>query len=130
MTEYPAGPSPHNQGTCAPTSTGLEPHVAAVLCYLLGPVSGLVILVVEKRNVEVQFHAAQSAIFGVVVFTAWLILSETPWLPLFSLLAYAVTVLLWMTALTVWISLMVGAVQLKHVKLPVIGTIAERMSAV
>ncbi|MGH3516608.1 MAG: DUF4870 domain-containing protein [Haloechinothrix sp.] len=129
MTEFPAAPSPHDPAAGMPTSTGLDPNVASVLAYLLGAVSGLVIFVIERRNPEVRFHAAQSIVFSAVVFALWFALAELPWIPLLSLMVYAVNVLMWMTAVAVWICLMVAALLFKHVRLPVIGTIAERMAA-
>ena len=44
----------------ATTSTGLAPHVAGALAYVLGPITGVVFLVIEKDNRFVRFHAAQS----------------------------------------------------------------------
>jgi uncharacterized membrane protein len=49
--------------TSAPSSTGLEPNFAAALAYLAGPFSGLLILLVERANSFVRFHAWQ-AILG------------------------------------------------------------------
>ena len=43
-----------------PSSTGLDPNVAAALAYLAGPFSGLLLLLVEKHNAYVRFHAMQS----------------------------------------------------------------------
>ncbi len=49
------------------TNTGLRPNVAAVLSYLLGWVSGLFFLIVERDNEFVRYHAMQSTIiFGAV----------------------------------------------------------------
>ena len=47
----------------APSSTGLEPNFAAALAYLAGPFSGILILLVERSNDFVRFHAWQ-AILG------------------------------------------------------------------
>ena len=51
--------------TAKPTSIGTTEHVAIALCYALGWISGLIILLVEKENDTVRYHAAQSVIvFG------------------------------------------------------------------
>ncbi len=42
------------------SSTGLAPNVAAALSYILGPITGVLFLVLEKENRFVRFHAAQS----------------------------------------------------------------------
>lgn len=47
----------------AASSTGLEPQFAATLAYLAGPFSGVVILLAERGNRFVRFHAWQ-AILG------------------------------------------------------------------
>ena len=46
-----------------PSTTGLEPNFAAALAYLAGPFSGVLILLVERANGFVSFHAWQ-AILG------------------------------------------------------------------
>jgi hypothetical protein len=49
----------------AKASTGLEPNVAGLLCYLVGWITGLVFILIEKENQFVRFHAMQSIIiFG------------------------------------------------------------------
>ncbi len=67
----------------AGTSTGLDERVAALLCYVVGWVSGLVFLMLEKDNKFIRYHAMQSiitfgvlsialAILGQVSFIAWI----------------------------------------------------------
>jgi uncharacterized membrane protein len=47
------------------TETGLSENVAGALSYLLGIITGIVFLVVEKDNEYVRFNAAQSiVVFG------------------------------------------------------------------
>ena len=46
----------------AASSTGLEPSMAAGLAYLAGPFSGLIILVAERTNRYVRFHAWQALV--------------------------------------------------------------------
>jgi hypothetical protein len=48
----------------APAASGLSENVAGLLCYLLGWLTGLIFLLVDKRPF-VRFHAAQSiVVFG------------------------------------------------------------------
>lgn len=54
------------------TSTGLTPNLAGALAYLLGPITGILFLVLEKQNRFVRFHAMQSIIVSVV----WFIVSN------------------------------------------------------
>jgi uncharacterized membrane protein len=44
------------------TSTGLEANLAAALSYLVGFVTGIIFLLVEKENRFVRFHAMQSTL--------------------------------------------------------------------
>ena len=65
------------------TSTGLDRNLAAALSYLLGFITGIVFLVVEKNDKFVRFHAMQSTlvflavmvlnvVVGVLPFVGWL----------------------------------------------------------
>ena len=44
------------------SSTGLDPNFAAALSYLAGPFSGILILLVERSNPYVRFHAWQAVL--------------------------------------------------------------------
>ena len=44
------------------SSTGLTPRVAAVLAYLAGPFSGVLVLLAERTSGYVRFHAWQSVL--------------------------------------------------------------------
>ena len=49
------------------TSIGLEANVAGLLCYVLGWISGLVFILIERESKFVRFHAMQSIIvFGIL----------------------------------------------------------------
>lgn len=51
-------------GVVMPTQTGLSENVAGLLCYVLGWITGLIFLLIDKRPF-VRFHAAQSLVaFG------------------------------------------------------------------
>lgn len=73
----PPGTSPTapEQGGAGEGSTGLAPNVAGALAYLVGPITGIVFLVLEKRNGFVRFHAAQSIGLFVTFFVAGIALS-------------------------------------------------------
>ena len=103
------------------TSTGLDPKVSGLLCYLVGVVSGIVFFVLEKENKFVRFHALQSIFSFVGFFVINLVLAFVPViniaLPLVSL-----------AELALWIILMVKAYQGEKFKLPVIGDMAEKQA--
>ena len=51
--------------TTGGSTTGLEPNIAGLLCYLGGWITGIVFLVIEQKNKFVRFHALQSIVtFG------------------------------------------------------------------
>ena len=102
-----------------PSSTGLDPTLAALLAYLLGFVSGLVFLLVEKKSRFVRFHAMQSTITFLALMVVSFVAGFVPLLG--SLVGFAASVL----GLVLWVLLMVRAFQGEWYKLPVVGDMAE-----
>jgi uncharacterized membrane protein len=108
------------------TETGLEPNVAGLLCYVLGWVTGLVFLLMEKKDKFVRFHAIQSIIvFGAISVVSFVIgmLSWIPWVGIFFLV---LTYIIGLFALILWIVLMLKAYAGKKYKLPIAGDIAAK----
>ena len=116
----------------APSSTGLDPSVAAALAYLAGPFSGVVILLAERTNAFVRFHAWQSIVglggLGVAIagllffaFVALLVFSPTLFTWLYRLAA--LTTVVWVTA---WAFCLVKAFSGSAWKLPYAGDVAMR----
>jgi uncharacterized membrane protein/ribosomal protein L40E len=106
----------------AGSTTSLEPNVAGLLCYVLGWITGLIFILIEKENKFVRFHAMQS----IVVFGAWNVLAIILWwIPFVGWILGTVLSLL---GLVLWIILMVKAYQGERFKLPIAGDIAEKNS--
>ena len=107
-------------GTLDKSSTGLEPNVAGLLCYVLGWITGLVFLLIERDSKFVKFHAWQSIyVFGALTIIG-LILG---WIPVIGLvLGWIVSVL----AFILWIVLMVRAYQGATYKVRWLGDMAEK----
>ncbi len=97
------------------TSTGLDPNIAALLCYLLGFITGVAFLVLETRSSFVRFHAMQSTIVFVGLFVAKAV----------SLLIPPLAVLVTPIGLILWILLMVKAFRGERYKLPWVGDLVE-----
>jgi len=97
------------------SSTGLEENVAGFLCYLLGFVTGIVFLVVEKKSSFVKFHAKQSTITFLGLFVIILVIG---WIPVLG-------TLVWIFTLILWLILMIKALQGKRYSLPIVGKMAE-----
>jgi uncharacterized membrane protein len=106
--------------TMAKTSTGLEENVAGLLCYVLGWISGLVFILIEKENKFVRFHAMQS----IVVFGALTVVSIIlSWIPF---LGWILGTILSIISLILWIVLMIKAYQGAKFKIPWAGDFAEK----
>jgi uncharacterized membrane protein len=102
------------------TSTGLQPNVAGLLCYLFGWITGIIFLLLEKDNQFVRFHAIQSIIVFGAATVADIVLRFIPVVG--GILSWIIGVL----AFILWIVLMVKAYQGQRYKVPVAGNIAEQ----
>ena len=112
-----------NDERSAPKSgSGLDSNVAGLLCYVLGWLTGLIFILIEKDDRFVRFHAAQSiVVFGgltIVEFILWAFVFAVPGLWFFL-------PLLALTWLVLWILLMVKAYQGEEFHLPIAGDIAD-----
>jgi uncharacterized membrane protein len=116
-----------------PSTTGLDPTFAAALAYLAGPFSGVLILLAEKTNRYVTFHAWQAiiglgglaglAILLLVFAFLTLFLSPIAFTILYRLAAAAG--LAWIVA---WMICLFKAFKGEAWKLPIAGERAERRS--
>ena len=97
------------------SSTGLDDNVAGFLCYLLGFLTGIVFLIVEKKSSFVKFHAKQSTITFLILFVVSLILG---WIPIIGFLVLILSLILWLL-------LMVKALRGERYRLPIVGSMAE-----
>ncbi len=110
------------------TNTGLEANVAGLLCYAVGWITGLVMILLEKKNGFVCFHAIQSIItFGAITFL-FIVLGILDGLDIVGRLFWALSMVAWILAVVLWIVLMVKAYQGERYKLPVVGDLAEKHS--
>ena len=95
---------------------GLNENVAGLLCYVLGFFSGIVILIMERENKFVRFHALQS----------------TLWFVLLSILNWIVGglaiigTLLAVVTIASWAFLMYQAYNGEKFKIPMIGDAVEK----
>ncbi|HJR60278.1 MAG TPA: hypothetical protein VJ813_12785 [Vicinamibacterales bacterium] len=115
----------------AASSTGLEPQFAGALAYLAGPFSGIIILLAERTNRFVRFHAWQAIIglggLGVLsvalLLSAFLGLFLSPVLFKTLYMSAGITAVLWLIA---WGTCLVKAFGGAAWKLPFAGNFAER----
>ena len=85
------------------TITGLMPNIASVLCYVGGWISGIVFFVLEQKNMDVRFHAAQSIIVFGTLTVAGIILGLIP------IIGNAFSAIIGIIAVILWVVLMVKA---------------------
>ncbi|MNP14385.1 Chloroplast import component protein (Tic20) [compost metagenome] len=105
-----------------PSSTGLDPKVAGLLCYVLSFVSGIVFLVIEKQSKFVKFHALQSIVVFGTLTVLNIILAYIP------IIGWIASLIITPLSFILWIVLMLMALQGKTFKLPIAGDIAEKQS--
>lgn len=116
-----------------PSSTGLAPNLAGALSYVLGPITGVAFLVMEKQSRFVRFHAMQSTLVGValivlnvIVNVAQAILEAIPFIGwLFSL---GLGLVIGLASLVLWLALMFMAYQGREWELPIAGEHARKFS--
>ena len=102
------------------TALGLERNISALLSYSLGWVSGLIVILLEKEDDFVRFHAMQSIVtFGALTILSIAFGSIFMFMGIFGSLINIVGIAL-------WILLMVKAYQGEKYMLPVIGEMAEQ----
>jgi uncharacterized membrane protein len=126
----PKPPAEPNYSTT--TSTGIEPNIAAALSYMLGLVTGIIFLVLEKENKYVRFHAAQSIATSVIIIVisigVSMVSSVLVFIPVLGWLAVLILTLgLSIGTFVLWVLLMIKAYQGEEWELPVAGGFARRM---
>ena len=108
------------------TSTGLEANVAGLLCYVLGWVTGLIFILIEKENKFVRFHAMQSIVTFGTITAASIVLSILGLIPFIGVVFDIINWIIGVLAFVLWIVLMVKAAQGTMYKLPWAGNVAEK----
>ena len=111
-------------GTVADTSTGMPPEIAGALAYILGIFSGVALLILERRNRFVRFHAMQSILF----FGGLMVVSVVSLLVPFLGWALAGLVLP-LAGLAGWLWGMYSALTRRWARFPLVGEWADRYSA-
>jgi len=101
------------------TSTGFDANLAAALCYLVGFVTGIIFLLVEKENKFVRFHAMQSTLLFLGIVAVDILLQLVPILG-----ALVVVFIVIPVSAILWLILMYKAYQGEEFKLPLVGQMA------
>lgn len=131
------GPAGHRPGPSEPTPTqggsGLPPNVAGALCYLLGAITGLLFLVIERDRPFVRFHAMQSIVLTVAWVAVWIgLLVVGVVLGVIPILGWLAELLLTLAVavggFVLWVVLMIQAYQGREWEVPWLGQQARRLA--
>ncbi|MGA8143366.1 MAG: DUF4870 domain-containing protein [Candidatus Acidiferrales bacterium] len=119
----------------ATSDSGLAENVAGMLCYLVGWITGLIFLLIDKRPF-VRFHAAQSIAFNISIAAVWIVfwiltatitaITVAMHFPI-GFLGFLLAPVIGLAFLVAWIFLMFKAYSGEKFKLPIIGNIVEGM---
>jgi len=102
------------------TVLGIDKNFEALLCYVLGWISGIVFLFLEKENKYVRFHAMQSLVTFLPLFLISMVIGSIP------VLGWLISFFISILSLVLWIMLMVKAYKGETYKLPYAGDFAEK----
>ena len=106
---------------------GLDENLVAALSYVFGPFSGIAVLIMERENKFVRFHALQSTLwFTLIMIVTW-VLGLIRSLPLIGwllgLLTNPATAIIGLIAFGSWLFLMYKAHKGETFKLPIVGDV-------
>lgn len=113
--------------------TGVAENVAGLLCYVVGWVTGLIFLLIDKRPF-VRFHAAQSIVVFGGIAVLYIVLG-----PLFGVgllggggfglfgLFHLLLTAIWLGSVVLWILLMVKAYQGERFRVPMAADLADKI---
>ncbi|TGB01507.1 hypothetical protein E4663_16625 [Halobacillus salinus] len=101
------------------SSTGLQENIGGLLAYLVGFVSGIILLLVEKENQVIRFHAMQSTVVFGGFFLLGIVLNFIP------VIGTLISILLAPVSFILWIYLMIKGYQGGRYHLPIAGPFAE-----
>jgi len=101
----------------------MDANIAAALSYLVGFVTGVIFLLLEKENKFVRFHAMQSTILFAGIVAVDILVQLVPILG-----ALVVIFVVIPASAILWLLLMFKAYQGEEFRLPLVGDVAaERM---
>lgn len=122
-----------NPGTGAPATAGLADNVAGALCYVLGWLTGIIFLVIDKRH-SVRFHAAQSiVVFGGLFVLYWIVGAMFATSIAFGSIGlgwtfgYTIFLVLRLVFFVLWLFLMFKAYQGEQFRVPIAANIADSL---
>lgn len=114
---------------------GNNKNSLAAFAYVLGLITGILVLIIENKDKYVKFHAIQSILFCVAAaIVGWVLgLLFMPVMFLGGLMmgpvwivVWIIMAIYWLAVLVLWIILIIKAYGGQKYKLPFIGNLAEQ----
>lgn len=102
------------------TALGISENIEGLRCYVLGFITGIVFLVLEKENKFFRFHAIQSLMTFLALFVIAMVVGIVP------IIGPIISILITPLGLILWLLLMYKAFKGERFKLPVVGDFAEK----
>jgi uncharacterized membrane protein len=122
------------------SSTGLDENIAALLAYVFGWLSGLILFLMEKDSRLVRFHAMQSILLNVAIAVLAIVVGVAISILILILgqvsgalagIASVISLLFWLAfaavIVVIWVLCLIRAYQGKMFKLPFIGDMADKI---
>jgi uncharacterized membrane protein len=100
-------------------AAGLKKTTAGALAYVLGPITGVLFLVIDK-DPFVRFHAMQSIVVFVTLFVLQWVLGIT-------IILFPLSALIGIVSFVLWLILIYKAWQGEEYQVPVLGKIAKNL---
>jgi len=101
------------------TTSNLPKNTAAALCYIAGWVSGLIFILIEKKDEFVRFHAMQS----IITFGGLTILAMVP------VVGWILSPFVMILGFILWLVCIIKAYHGEKFALPVVGELAKKQLA-
>ena len=101
------------------TTTGLPRNTSAALSYVLGPLTGVIFLLIEK-DPFIRFHAAQSIVVVGGLTILWMVLP-------FTIILLPLTPLVFVGLFILWLMLIYKAWQGDEWEVPYLGKYARKL---
>jgi len=117
-----------------PTNLGMAPNLGGLLCYVpccIGFIFSVVAAIVEKQSKFVRFHAFQSLLLHAGLIVLWIVMTVAQIIlgmasALLATAVWAISLLVGLGFLAVFILLMVKANGGEEYQLPVVGEMAKK----
>jgi uncharacterized membrane protein len=109
------------------SSLGIDVDLACVLCYVAGPLSGGLMLLLEKRDLLIRFHAVQSCLLFApsAVLVPLYFLLPVPDSAVFRFLYYMIGGSLVIATIVLFIWIVPAAWRMERRRLPIVGRMAD-----